>query len=94
MPFINIMGVTSGSEELTIHFNCGVSEQSPKVHLIEWSKNDQQLDNDSNKYVGGGVDDCHLKIKSPTYEDRGNYICKVTNAVGSESKNIMLGIVY
>lgn len=88
------MGVTSGSDGLTIHLSCGVLEQSPKVHHIEWSKNDQQLDKDSNKYVVGGVDDGHLTIKSPTYEDRGNYICKVTNAVGSESKNIMLGNVY
>lgn len=88
------MGVTSGSEGLTIHLSFRVSEQSPNVHLIEWSKNDQQLDKDSNKYVAGGVDDGDLTIKSPTYEDRGNYICKVTNAVGSESRNIMLGNVY
>lgn len=60
------------------------------MHLIEWSKNDKQLQND-NKYVVGGKDDRHLTIKSPTYEDRGNYTCKVTNLVGSKSKNIMLG---
>lgn len=90
-PFVNIIEVSSGSEGLTIHFNCGVLERSPKVHLIEWSKNDKQLEND-NKYVVGGKDDRHLTIKSPTYEDRGNYTCKVTNLVGSKSKNIMLDV--
>lgn len=33
----------------------------------------------------------HFTIMSPTYEDRGNYSCKVTNAVGFLSMNVILG---
>lgn len=90
-PFLNISNVVSGSEGITIHYNWGVLGQSPEVHHIEWSKNDQSLQIDAKKYVGGGVHDSHFTITSPTYEDRGNYSCKVTNAVGFLSKNVELG---
>lgn len=92
-PFLDIVDVTTEYERVTIHYKCEVSKQSPKVHHIEWSKNDQQLDNNSKKYVGGCVHDNCFTIKSPSSEDRGNYSCKVTNAVGSVSKNVMLGNV-
>lgn len=94
MPFLNILEVTTGHEVITIHYNCGVPDQSPKVHHIEWSKNGQSLDINNKKFVGGGVHDSCLTIASPTYEDRGNYSCKVINAVGTVTKNIMLGNVY
>lgn len=81
----------SGSEGITIHYNWGVSEQSPEVHHIEWSKNGQPLHYDAKKYVGGGVHDSHFTIMSPTYEDRGNYSCTVANAVGFISKDVILG---
>lgn len=68
-----------------------MSEQSPEVHHIEWSKNDQPLHLDAKKYVGGGVHDSHFTIMSPTNEDKGNYSCKVTNAVGFLSKSVNLG---
>lgn len=64
------------------------------VHHIEWSKNGQPLQIDAKKYVGGGVRDNHFTIMSPTYEDRGNYTCTVTNAVGFSSKNVILGNIY
>lgn len=94
MPFLNISRVTTGHEEITIHYNFGVIHQSPRVRHIEWSKNDQPLDYDSKKYLGGGILDSRFTIMSPTYEDRGNYSCKVTNAVGTVTKNIMLGNVH
>lgn len=93
MPFLNILEVTTGYEVITIHYNYGVPDQSPKVHHIEWTKNGQPLDNNNKKYVGGGVHDSCFTIESPTYEDRGNYSCKVINAVGTVAKNIMLGNV-
>lgn len=82
-----------GYQEITIHYNCGVPKQSPKVHHIEWSKDGQPLDNNK-KYVGGGVHDNCFTIASPTSEDKGNYSCKVTNAVGSVSKKIFLGTFF
>lgn len=94
MPFLNISGVITRREGIAIHYNCGVPDQSPKVHHIEWSKNGQPLDINNKKYVGGGVHDSFLTITSPTYEDRGNYFCKVTNAVGTVQRNAMLGNVH
>lgn len=85
------MDAESGSEGITIYYNCGVSEQSPEVHHIEWSKNGQPLHYDAKKYGGGGVHDSHFTIMSPTYEDNGNYSCKVTNDVGFLLKNVILG---
>lgn len=91
-PFLKNLEA-KGYQEVTIHYNCGVPKQSPKVHHIDWSKNSKPLD-DNKKYVGGGVLDRCFTIMSPTYEDRGNYSCKVTNAVGSVSKEILLGNVF
>lgn len=88
------MKVISGSEDITIRFNCGVLKQSPKIQNIEWSKNGQPLYHDVKRYVGGGIHDSRFSILSPTDKDRGNYSCKVTNAVGSVTKNVMLGNVY
>lgn len=64
------------------------------MHRIEWSKNGQPLQHDTEKYVGGGIDESCLTITSPTNEDKGNYSCKVTNAVGSVSKDITLGNIF
>lgn len=88
------MGVASESEGITIHYKSGVLKQSPEVHQIEWTKNGQQLDNNGKKYVGGGVQDSCFTIKSPTNDDRGNYSCKLINAVGSVSTTISLGNIY
>lgn len=87
------MGATSSSEAITIYYKCGVLQQSPRVLHIEWSKNDQQLDKNSKKYVGGGPNDSRFRITSPTYEDMGNYSCRVTNAVGT-TKSILIGNVH
>lgn len=92
--YVVISGVTSGPEGITIHYKCGALEQSPIVHQIEWSKNGQQLDNNSKKYVGGSLHDSCLTITSPTDDDKGIYSCKVTNPVGSVSENISLGNIY
>lgn len=94
IPYVDILRVKSGSEGITIHYKCGALEQSPKVHQIEWSKNGQQLDNNSKKYAGGSVHDNCFTITSPTNDDKGNYSCKVINAVGSVSATISLGNIY
>lgn len=56
-------------------------------------KNGETLVLRKNKYVGGGLNDGFITIKSPTKADRGTYLCTVTNAVGSASKDITLGIL-
>lgn len=89
------MKVISGSRDITIHFKCGVLKQSPRVLDIEWSKNGKPLHYDAKKYhIKGRINGSRFLILSPTFEDRGNYSCKVTNAVGSVSENVMLGNVY
>lgn len=56
-------------------------------------KNGENLVLRNDKYVGGGLNDGFITIKSPTEADKGTYLCRVTNAVGSESKNVTLGIL-
>lgn len=40
------------------------------------------------------MNDSCLTITSPGLEDKGNYLCKVANAVGSVFKDMLLGTVY
>lgn len=55
-------------------------------------KNGENLVLRNEKYVGGGLNDGFITITSPTKADRGTYSCTVTNAVGSVSKTVKLGI--
>lgn len=55
-------------------------------------KNGKNLVLRNEKYVGGGLNDGFMTITSPAKTDRGTYSCTVTNAVGSVSKNVLLGI--
>lgn len=56
-------------------------------------KNEETLVLRNRKYIGGGLNDGFITIKSPTKADRGTYSCTVTHAVSSVSKNITLGII-
>lgn len=88
------MDVSNKQEEITICYNYGISERSPKAHMIKWTKDGKTLGSNTEKYVGGGLDSNYLTITSPTKEDRGIYSCTITNAVGSVSKAVELGIIY
>lgn len=80
--------VTTANHGIIIKYSYELSIQSPEVHCIEWKKNGKPLIRD----FGGRFDDKFLTIASPTYEDRGEYSCTLTNAVGPVSKIVMLGI--
>lgn len=58
---------------------------------MKWSKNDQPLDMNYDKFNGGTASDDCLVIKSPSDDDKGKYSCTVTNDVGSVTKDIVLG---
>lgn len=60
-------------------------------HFVEWSKNDHTLD--LNNRVGRHLDESCLTIMSPTIKDKGKYTCTITNAIGSASKDTILGNV-
>lgn len=66
-------------------------ENSPIVQDVRWTKDSltQVLPND--KYREGGLADNCIKILGPCEEDKGLYICTVSNAVGSVSKSVKLG---
>lgn len=91
MPLLNDLKVTTEDEEIIIHYNYDVSRHSPKVQGIEWKKDGHVLNTNACKYVGGSIYDSSFTIRLPTEEDKGNYSCIITNAVGSVSKNVMLG---
>lgn len=55
-------------------------------------KNGENIVLRNEKYVGGGLNDGFITVTSPTKADRGTYSCTVTNAVGSVSKTVKLGI--
>lgn len=56
-------------------------------------KNGELICFKNEKYVGGGLKDGFITITSPTVADRGTYLCTLTNAVGSVSKSVKLGIL-
>lgn len=91
MPFLNDLQVTTEDEGITIHYSFGVSENSPQVKNIIWSKNGQPMYIKYDKFIGGSLHDSYLVIKSPSEDDIGKYACTVTNAVGSKTKDIVLG---
>lgn len=88
LPCFYILKVTTERQSITIYHS--VLECSPKLNQIKWMKNEETLVLRNRKYIGGGLNDGFITIKSPTKADRGNYSCTVTHAVGSVSKNITL----
>lgn len=89
LPYLNDLKVTTEDEGIIIHYD--VSGKSPEVQRIEWNKDGQVLDTNTSKYVGGRIYDSSFTIRLPTEEDKGKYSCIITNAVGSVSKDVMLG---
>lgn len=91
MPFLNDLEVTTEDEGIIIHYSFGVSENSPQVQDITWSKNGYPMYIRYDKFMGGSLHDGCLIIKSPSEDDKGKYSCRVTNVVGSVTKDIVLG---
>lgn len=93
MPILNDLEVTIEDEGSIIHYSYDGSEQSPEVQRLEWSKDGRSLDMTTRKFVGGSIFDRSLKIILPTEDDKGKYSCKITNAVGSVSKSVIISNV-
>lgn len=91
-PFSPELYVKNGREDIFIHYKYEVPERSPKVCMLQWTKNGVKLNIKNEKYTGGGLDDDCLTIKSPNTSDRGIYCCTVSNAVGSESQEVKLDV--
>lgn len=68
-----------------------VSEQTPVVKDIRWTKNTLMLDLSSDKYSGGSLADSCITISRASEEDKGEYTCTVLNAAGPVSKTVKLG---
>lgn len=78
-------------ESVTIYYK--VKNNAPRVSDIKWTKNGEGLDFKTQKYVGGGLLDSYLRIRSPNEADKGTYSCILTNAVGCTSKDVIFGNV-
>lgn len=90
LPRLDNLKVSTAKEKICIHYSHTVLENSPRINDIEWTKNKTPLDLTNHKYCGGGLEDSCLTICCPTKEDRGEYSCTVSNAVGSVSRVVIL----
>lgn len=85
------MNVRANDKELHIDYSFGVSNHSPVLKEIKWSKNNVGLDLSNAKYLGGGLCDKCITISSPNKEDEGVYTCTVSSAAGYISKHVKIG---
>lgn len=90
-PYFTRWKITTGKKKITINYSYKISERSPKVLKIEWTKNGENIEIKTGKYDGGGLNDGFFILKSPTMDDIGNYSCTVTNAIGSASEHADFG---
>lgn len=88
MPNLEIKGVTSQQDDVIIDVSYSVSDQSPAVDKIKWTKDEEPLPTRTEKYsyIKGT-----LKIHNPTESDCGTYTCTVSNPVGDVTKSKILG---
>lgn len=91
LPCLEDLVVTSKNEEIYIQYIFKLLDNSPNVKEIRWTHNTLMLDFSNNKYRGGNIADSWITISSPCEEDKGEYICTISNAVGSVSKSVELG---
>lgn len=65
---------------------------SSNVEKIRWTKNSLTLDLPNNKYGEGQSTENCITITSPGEKDIGEYTCIVSNAAGTVSKSVKLGL--
>lgn len=64
-----------------------------KNHLVFNTQNGEKMVNFwKKKYIGGHLQAKTFTIISPSYDDRGEYSCKVSNAVGPITKYVNFGM--
>lgn len=86
------LNVTSQNKEIYLHHVFKKKQFSAEVQRIRWTKNSLTLDLSNNKDDGGTLTENCLTITSPCEKDIGEYTCIVSNAAGSVSKSVKLGL--
>lgn len=85
------LNVTANREGVSFCYSFEVSKHSPVIKEIRWTKNTINLDLSNARYGGGGLNDGCFTISSPGAGDKGVYACIVSNAAGSDSKQVKIG---
>lgn len=85
------MTVRANNKDVHINYVFKVSSDVPDVKEIKWSKDNLELYLPNAKYNGGGLKDSYFAILNAGEKDQGIYTCIVSNAVGSVSKQVLIG---
>lgn len=63
LPFLELE-VLPKDTDVTINYNFGVPEGSPKVCQLHWTKNGEILNLKSEKYIGGSLNEISLTVNA------------------------------
>lgn len=74
--------IVIGKRKIVIFYSYKILERLLKVFKIEWMKNGENIEINSGKYDGGGLNDDFFILKLLIMDDIGNYLCIVINVVG------------
>lgn len=92
IPEVNITQPTQGDVGQTITIKCVYISDPAPTHVI-WSKGNQDITVDGNKYVGGRLFNPNLTITNLAASDQDSYKCSVVNSLGrGNSSSVILSV--
>ena len=92
VPDVTISQPSQGSGGQAITIQCSYVSNPGATNVI-WSKGNQGITVDGNKYVGGTLSNPSLTITNLAASDQGSYRCSVVNTVGQgDSSSVTLSV--
>ncbi|CAC5398269.1 unnamed protein product [Mytilus coruscus] len=92
IPDVTITQPSQGSVGQAITIQCSYVSNPGATNVI-WSKGNQGITVDGNKYVGGSLSNPSLTITNLAASDQGSYRCSAVNSVGQgDSSSVTLSV--